>query len=145
MVNLQTFNRIMEKTAHIALATSKDNKANVRVMTIWYNLANKGVIYFPTEKTSLKTKEFAHNSEVAFTTIANFQNGIVRVKSAAVKKSQLTVDDIKDGIIKNAPVFANTLQRLGKDVFDVYEVHFDRAYVTVFSATEAQENVEVAI
>lgn len=141
MANVETLNEILDKTAYIALATSKDNKANVRVMTIWYNLENKGVIYFPTVKTAPKTEEFNQNSEVAITTIANFQNGVLRIKSATVKKSELTVEDIKDGIAKNDPIFANTIQRLGKEVFDVYEAHFDKAYITV----GADENIEIIL
>ncbi len=137
---LKTFSETMEKTAHIALATSRDANPNVRIMTIWYDPRNKGVIYFPSAKNSPKTVEFAHNNKVAFTTVANFEMGVIRVKDATVHKSELAVDDIKDGIARNDTLFANTLERMGL-VFEVYELHFDKAYLTV----GAGQNVEVTL
>lgn len=130
---------ILGRTAHIALATSSENNANVRLMTIGYD-ESKGVICFPTARRALKVAELDHNSSVAFTTIADLQNGIVRVKNATVNRSELCVDEFRDGIARNDPAFAKRLQ---KDVFAVYEMRFKKAYVTVFGEAKPQQEVEV--
>ncbi len=130
---------ILGGTAHIALATSSENNANVRLMTIWYD-ESKDVIFFPTARRALKVDELDRNRSVAFTTIANLQNGIVRVKNATVNRSGLSVDEIRDGIARNDAAFA---QRLQKDVFAVYEMRFKKAYVTVFGEAKPRQEVEV--
>lgn len=130
---------ILGRTAHIALATSAENNANVRLMTIWYD-ESRGVICFPTARRALKIAELEQNGSVAFTTIANLQDGIVRVKGATVNRSGLSVDEIRHGIARSDPAFAKRLQ---KDVFEVYEMRFKKAYVTVFGEAKLQQEVEV--
>ncbi|MBU3076045.1 pyridoxamine 5'-phosphate oxidase family protein [Clostridium estertheticum] len=93
-------------------------------------MTNKGVVYFPTFKQSPKTVEFSQNNNVAFTTIPNGSASFVRVTNVTVQKSALTVDDIKDGIIKKFPGFAGMAANAGP-MLEVYEIHFNEAAVTV--------------
>lgn len=67
-------------------------------------------------------------------------SGIVRVKNATVQKSELTVDDIKDGIILHNSIFAFTLQKIGS-LLAVYELHFNEA--TFLVGTD--DNVKVTL
>ena len=124
------FEKVMENTATFALATSVDNAPNVRIITFYYDVKNNGVVYFPTFKQSPKTVEFSQNNKVAFTTIPDGRVGIVRVKNAIIQKSTLTVHDIKDGITKKYPGFADTVANAGT-MMEVYEIHFNEAEVTV--------------
>ncbi|WP_019908598.1 pyridoxamine 5'-phosphate oxidase family protein [Paenibacillus sp. HW567] len=126
---LQGFKEIMEVSGHLALATSKDNKPNVRVMSHFYD-QDKGIVYISTFKQSAKTAEFAANSSVAFTTIPDESSRLVRVTDATVQKSEHTVYDLKDGFTKNNPSFEYTLKEAGH-MFEVYEIHFKEAIVTL--------------
>ncbi|GKU30558.1 pyridoxamine 5'-phosphate oxidase family protein [Clostridium folliculivorans] len=127
---LKEFERTMENSATLALATSVDDAPNVRIITFYYDNQNSNVIYFPTFKQSPKTVEILQNNKVAFTTIPDGIVGIVRVKNAVIKKSTLTVHDIKDGITKKYPGFAATVANAGP-MMEVYEIHFKEAEVTV--------------
>lgn len=126
---LKEFGKIMESCPTMALATSRDNSPNVRIVTFCYDPKNKGVVYFTTFKNSPKTKEFEQNARVAFTTIPVVPGSAVRVADAIVKKSELVVADIKDGIIKKYPSYEATAQNLGH-LLEVYELHFQTATVT---------------
>ncbi|MDP4147074.1 MAG: pyridoxamine 5'-phosphate oxidase family protein [Bacillota bacterium] len=127
---LKEFEKVMENTATFALATSVDDAPNVRIITFYYDAQNNGVVYFPTFKQSPKTIEISQNSRVAFTTIPDGTVGIVRVKNAIIQKSNLTVHDIKDAIIKKYPGFAATVENAGP-MIEVYEIHFKEAEVTI--------------
>ncbi|NOU80442.1 pyridoxamine 5'-phosphate oxidase family protein [Paenibacillus sp. LMG 31459] len=129
MEYVQGFKEIMEVSAHLALATSMDNKPNVRVMSHFYD-QQKGIVYVSTIKQSPKTAEFASNDKVAFTTLPEPAGRLVRVTDAIVKKSGHTVYDLKTGFTKNNPAFESTLEKMGP-MFDVYEFHFNEAIVTL--------------
>jgi general stress protein 26 len=119
----------MENSSTFALATSVDKAPNVRIITFCHDTQKKGVVYFPTLKQSPKTVEISQNNIVAFTTIPNGSEGIVRVKNATVQKSALTVDDIKDSIVKKFPGFTGMVASVGH-LLEVYEIHFNEAVVT---------------
>lgn len=127
---LKEFEKVMENSVTFALATSVDNAPNVRIINFCHDTQNKGVVYFSTFKQSSKTMEFSQNNKVAFTTIPNGHGGVVRVANATVQKSALTIDDIKDGIIKKFPGFAGMAANAGP-MLEVYEIHFNEATVTV--------------
>ncbi|GFZ33049.1 hypothetical protein CSC2_35750 [Clostridium zeae] len=127
---LKEFEKVMENTATLALATSADNGPNVRIITFYHDAQNNGVVYFPTFKQSQKTVEISQNNRGAFTTIPDGTVGIVRVKNAIIKKSNLTVHDIKDGIVKKYPNFVATVENAGP-MMEVYEIHFKEAEVTI--------------
>ncbi len=127
---IKEFEKVMENTATIALATSVDNAPNVRIITFYHDAENNGVVYFPTFKQSPKTVEISQNNKVSFTTIPDGTVGIVRVKNAIIQKSTLTVHDIKDGITKKYPGFTATVANAGP-MMEVYEIHFKEAEVTV--------------
>lgn len=127
---LNEFEKVMENSATFAVATSINNAPNVRIITFYHDSQNNGVVYFPTFKQSPKTVEISQNNKLAFTTIPNGPGGVVRVTNATVQKSSLTVDDIKDGIIKKFPGFAGMAANAGP-MMEVYEIHFNEATVTV--------------
>jgi uncharacterized pyridoxamine 5'-phosphate oxidase family protein len=129
---LQELNRIMEKTNKVALATAVNNMPNVRIVNFYYNPQNKGILYFSSFKGNPKTIELSQNNIVAFTTIPVSDESAehVRVKNATVKKSDLTIYDLKDGFIKKLPSYEMLIEQAG-DMLDVYEIHFKEANVTL--------------
>lgn len=127
---LQEFDKIMEGSMNIAIATSQNNVPNVRVVTYYWDSQNKGVVYFSTFRQSPKTMEFSQNNKVAFITVQDTPGAaFVRVTSAIVQKSNLTVDDIKDRFIKKFPGFASMVEQAGP-MLDIYEIHFNEVNVT---------------
>lgn len=127
---LPAFNKIMENTNDIALATSVNNTPNVRIVNYYYNPEKKGIVYFSSFKNNRKTMEFSQNNKVAFTTIPVGTMEFVRIVNAIVQKSNLTMKDVKDVFIKKYPGFEMILQQ-GEELLEVYEIHFNEAEVTL--------------
>ncbi len=127
---LQEFSRIMAEQGHIALATSVANTPNVRIINFYYDTEKKGVLYFSTFKGNPKTKEFAQNRNVAFTTIPSGNDGHVRVANATVQKSDSTIYDFQEAFIKKDPAYEMIITQAG-DQLELYEIHFNRALVTL--------------
>ncbi|QGU95383.1 pyridoxamine 5'-phosphate oxidase family protein [Clostridium bovifaecis] len=127
---LQEFNRIMENTNNIALATTVENIPNVRIVNFYYNPQNKGIVYFASFKGNPKTLEFSKNDKVAFTTVPTESSEHVRVTNATVQRSHLTIYDLKDAFIKKLPSYETLIAQAG-DMLDVYEIHFKEAGVTL--------------
>lgn len=103
---MKEFMRIMESQSAIALATAVANVPNVRIVNFCSDNQNKGVLYFSTFKNNRKVKEFAENSQVAFTTIPIGTNEHVRANKATILKSNLTIYDLKEAFIKKIPDYA---------------------------------------
>jgi general stress protein 26 len=61
---LQEYNRIMDETNKIALATSVDDIPNVRVVNFCNKPQNEGVLYLSSRKNLPKTLEFSKNNIV---------------------------------------------------------------------------------
>jgi uncharacterized pyridoxamine 5'-phosphate oxidase family protein len=125
---LQELNRIMENTTNLALATSVKDVPNVRILNFYYNPENKGIAYFASFKGSPKTLDFLQNNRVAFTTVPVGISEHVRVTTATVQKSSLTIYDLKDEFIKKLPEYEMTISQAGH-MLDVYEIHFAEANV----------------
>jgi uncharacterized pyridoxamine 5'-phosphate oxidase family protein len=131
MNELKEFNRIMAEQKAIALATcGKKDLPNVRIVNYYYDAGNKGVLYFSTFRNNPKTREFAHNNNVAFTTIPAVNNEHVRVHEATVRKSDLTIYDLKEAFIRKIPDYEMTIDQAGSKM-DLYEIHFIKASVTL--------------
>lgn len=124
----QEFNRIMEITTNLALATAENNAPNVRIMTFYYDTQKKGVVYISTFNKAPKTLGFSQNNKVAFTTIPVGTGEFVRVTNATVQKSDLTVYDLKDGFIRKFPEYEARIAQAGA-MLDIYEIHFKEASI----------------
>lgn len=127
---IKEFDRIMTEQEIIALATSTDNKPNVRVVNFYYDPKQQGIIFFSTFKDNKKVSEFAENSKVAFTTVPKEGNEHVRVFGGEVRRSSLTVYDLKEAFAEKIPDYAGTVEQAG-EMLDLYEIHFDRADVVI--------------
>lgn len=127
---LDDFNRIMTEHTEIALASCVENVPNVRIMNFFYDQNSKGILYFSTFKDNPKTAEFAANKNVSFTTVPQKNNEHVRVYKAEVKKSEKTIFDLREGFTKKIPDYEDTIDQAGTEL-DLYEVHFNKASVTL--------------
>ncbi|WP_238884018.1 pyridoxamine 5'-phosphate oxidase family protein [Clostridium sp. YIM B02551] len=125
---LKEFNRLMEESKNIALATSKDNLPNVRILSYSYDAQNQGVIYFLTFKGTQKTIELEKNNKVSFTTIPDGTSEVIRVADAAVSKCEGDIDKIKSIIIKKFPEQEGLISNSGH-ILDFYEIKFNEANV----------------
>lgn len=127
MKYVNEFNRIMETTNEIALATAVDNIPNVRIINFYYDTDKKGIVYFATFKNSAKTQEFLQSNLVSFTTVPIGTSEHIRV-NGNLQKSELTIYDLKDAFIKKLPSYEITIEKAGH-VLDLYEIHFNEASV----------------
>ena len=124
------YRRIMDEQCEIALATCVDNAPNVRIVNFYCDAEKSGVLYFSTFKNNPKTREYRQNCNVAFTTVPTGSNEHVRVRQATVRKSALTIFDLKDAFIRKMPDYAETIEYAGRKL-ELYEVHFKSASVTL--------------
>lgn len=130
---LKEFNRIMEETTNIALATTVNDSPNVRILNFYYNPQNKGVAYFSSFRGLPKTLEFSQNNKVAFTTVPTVpseNSEHVRVTNATVQKSDLTIYDLKNAFVKKQQSYEMLINQAG-DMLDIYEIHFKEASVII--------------
>ncbi|MBL4933523.1 pyridoxamine 5'-phosphate oxidase family protein [Clostridium paridis] len=125
---LKEFNRLMEESKNIALATSKDNLPNVRILSYSYDAQDKGVVYFLTFKGTQKTFELEENNKVSFTTIPDGTSEVIRVADAIVSKCEGDIDKIKSIIIKRFPEQEALISNSGH-ILDFYEIKFNEANV----------------
>lgn len=128
----EKYQEIIKNAFTISLATSVDNKANVRCVSCCFDSAKPSVIYFSTNRNMPKVAEFAKNNEVAFTTIPVPADGHIHVRcqKATVEKSNFTMNELKDMFIEQIPGFEKTLEMAGK-FLDVYEIHVKEAIVVL--------------
>lgn len=124
------FNKIMSSQKELALATSVNNIPNVRIINFYYNINQKGIIYFSTFSDNVKVEEFEKNNLVSFTTIPSNSTEHIRCSGAVVKKSNLTIFDLKDEFIKKIHDYEVTINEVG-DYLSLYEIHFKEATVTL--------------
>ncbi|QTF08380.1 pyridoxamine 5'-phosphate oxidase family protein [Brenneria izadpanahii] len=127
---LQQFNRLMTEQRELALATSIENRPNVRIVNFYCDTAKKGIVYFSTFRDNLKVKEFKQNNRVAFTTIPLSENQHVRAMNVIVKKSDLTIYDLSEFFIKKNPGYQTIIDHAGDEI-ELYEIHFSQARVTL--------------
>lgn len=128
---LEEFDKIMTDQAEIALATSIDNIPNVRIVNFYCNPEKKGVLYFSSFKNNPKTVEFSKNRNVAFSSVPrNGQNEHIRVTTAVVSKSKLTIYDLKKEFVSRVPDYEMIIDQAG-DQLNLYELKFREATVIV--------------
>lgn len=126
----QEFNRIMLTQDKLALATCVDQIPNVRVVNFYYNINQKGIVYFSTFSDCSKVGEFSKNNLVSFTTIPSAGNEHVRISGATIKKSNLTIFDLKNEFTKKIPDYEFIIKEAGNQL-SLYEIHFEQATVTL--------------
>jgi uncharacterized pyridoxamine 5'-phosphate oxidase family protein len=122
------FERIMKTQTEIALATSVNNVSNVRIVNFFYDDTSQS-LFFASFNDNDKVKELEQNSEVAFTTIP--KNGNEHVKGKGnVRKSSLSIYDIKDIFISKMPDYKEIIEQAGQFLI-LYEIRFNTARVTL--------------
>lgn len=122
------FIKIMGEQTEIALATSVNDLCSVRIVNFYYDDDSK-VLFFSTFGDNEKVKEFEQNDNVAFTTIPHKGNEHIRGKGK-VKKSNITIYDIKDNFINKIPEYKYTIEEAGQFLI-LFEIHVDTVIVTL--------------
>lgn len=127
----QLFENVMQQSINMALATSVDNKPNVRVVTFAYDPAKTGRLFFTTFKGNQKIKEFEANSQVACMPLPDSPEADAQVRIfGKVQKSDIGMDEVIAIIARKFQGNADTIMD-GGPMMEIYEVCFDEAYVTV--------------
>lgn len=127
----EQFEKVMGESVNMALATSAEDKPNVRIVTFAYDPAKAGKVFFTTFKGSQKIKEFAANPHVACMPLPESPEADVQVRIfGTVRKSDISFDEVVNIIARKFPGDAETLKE-GGPMIDVYEICFTEAYVAV--------------
>ncbi len=125
------FEKVMQETVNMALATSAAGKANVRVVTFAYNPEKPGRVFFTTFGGSGKTGEFAQNPLVACMPLPERPDADVQVRFfGRVQKSAASLDEVVALIGKKYPGDADSFSQ-GGPAMEIYEVCFDEAFVSL--------------
>ena len=127
MKTVAAFKEIMSEQTEIALATSVEEVANVRIVSFFYDESKK-CLFFSTFKGNEKITEFQKNPNVAFTTIPTENTNHVRVHYAKVQKSELSVYDVAEQWIQKIPSYEENIKNAGQ-MLELYEIHFTEAIV----------------
>lgn len=133
----QQFEKTMSESINMALATSVNDQPNVRVVTFAYDKDRAGRVFFTTFRGNQKTKEFEQNSKVSFMPLPMSPEANAQVRVfGTVRKSDISIDEVISIIGEKTHEDASTIKD-GADMMDIYEVCFDKAYITV-GVTDAQ-------
>ncbi len=127
MTTKKVFEEVMLKSDTIALATSVDNKPNVRVISYIFD-SNK--VYFTSFKGRPKNSEIEVNDVVAFTTAVVGEGSCVRVANATCKISETPLQDMRAKFVSRHPGFEIGFEK-AIDMMELYEISFDKALVTL--------------
>ncbi|MEI5991998.1 pyridoxamine 5'-phosphate oxidase family protein [Enterococcus crotali] len=139
MTTTEAFKKIMNEQTEIALATSVEERPNVRIVNFFYDETKK-CLFFSTFKGNEKIAEFQKNPNVAFTTIPTSQTNHVRVREAQVRKSELSVYDVAEQWIKKIPSYEENIKQAGA-MLELYEIHFTKAIVIL--GMDRRENIQL--
>ncbi|ASA23050.1 pyridoxamine 5'-phosphate oxidase family protein [Paenibacillus donghaensis] len=125
---IQEYTQILEHTNRLALATAIDQVPNVRIVNFVYDASRPGILYFTSDRDNRKVTEFTLNNQVAFTVIP--EQGIAHIRSsqAVVRKSDLTLGEIKELFIAKVPGYDETLKAIG-EMLEVFEIQMKEATV----------------
>lgn len=127
----KVFEQVMAQTVNMALATSVEDKPNVRVVTFGYSPSAPDTLYFTSFKGNNKTKEFDKNESVACMPLPENPDVHAQVRIfGKVQKSKLSVPEVISFIRGKAPSDADTIEQ-GRDMMEAYEINFKEAFVTM--------------
>lgn len=128
MRTMKKYQEVLGSTNEIALATSVDNIPNVRIVNYCYNPEQPDILYFASDRSNQKVKEFDRNNRIAFTSIPS--EGIPHIRSikAAVQKSSNTINDMAQLFISAIPGYEETIAAIG-DTLDVFEIRVSEALI----------------
>ena len=126
----QTYIQVLAKANRIALATAAGGVPNVRIVNFCFEADRPDVLYFASDRSNQKVREFQAKEQVAFTTIP--QEGIEHARSnhATVVKSKRSIADMAGRFTASIPGYDETIAAIG-DELDVFEIHAADAFVIV--------------
>ena len=125
----KAFERMMGMQTEIALATVVEGMPNVRIVNFFYDVERK-VLYFSTFADNQKVAEMEQNPHVAFTTIATNGEEHVRVKNGLVRKSSVSVEEIKEKFLAKMPDYIMSIPTVLPELV-LFEITFDHADVVL--------------
>lgn len=127
----EMFQTIMMSEDTMALATSVNNRPNVRVVNFGYDPEDKNKLFFTTFPGNHKIEEFEKNNEVACVILPHLlpPDGQVRVHGN-VRLSERKLPDMIAILSRNSDDYAGLLHEAG-NVLLLFEVDFSEVAVTV--------------
>ncbi len=125
-----TYKTVMDTDVNIALGTIVEGRSSVRLINFIFSKEKSGVIYFATFEGNDKIKEMDINNTVSFITVPRTKPSFVRVREAKAFKSDLSIHDLELDFVRKDQNYEALIKESG-DKLKVYEIHFDKAEVTI--------------
>jgi len=124
--NLHLYQKILQQTEKLALATSVDQIPHVRIVNFVQDPQKPGLLLFASDRTNDKVAELTANPNIAFTTVP--AEGIAHVRShqATVKRSRYSVREAAPFFVAKIPGYDDTIEQIG-DSLDVFEIQIREA------------------
>lgn len=124
----QAYIQVLTKANRIALATAINDIPNVRIVNFCFEADRPDVLYFASDRSNQKVKEFQSNEHVAFTTVPGEGIEHARSNHATVVQSKRSITDMAAAFIAKIPGYDETIAAIGDDL-DVFEIHAADAFV----------------
>lgn len=122
------FSKIMKTSTEIALATSVDDIANVRIVNFYFDELSK-TLFFASFADNEKVKEIVRNEKAAFTTIPKYNFEHVKAKGE-VRQSKLNIYDVEENFVRKIPGYEEIIEKAGEFLL-LFELKFSKATVVL--------------
>jgi len=132
----EIYEKMMNRTVCLALATSVDGVPNVRVISYGYEKSTPNKVYFTTFPGNRKVTEFEKNPQVSFILLPEGDADTQVRIFGKVKLTEKPLAEIGALIAEKYPPFGELLDS-ARDVLLSFEIEFSEAEITV-GVTEPQ-------
>lgn len=127
----ELFIKYMSDVTNVALATSGETAANVRVVSIGYDENTPDVIYFVTFSGSNKAKEIKANPNVTFVPFPDKSDTDVCIRVSGVAgPAEISVERMAELIGRHLPEFAAQIPAMGAQA-GLYQIRYHSAEVSL--------------
>lgn len=127
----ELFVKYMGDVTNVALATSVDGKPNVRAVSIGFDEATPGVIYFNTFAGSNKAAELKSNPSVTFIPFPDKSDTSVTIRvSGTASPAEIPVERIAELIGRHLPQYGEEIPKMGEHGA-LFQVKYEQAEISL--------------
>lgn len=130
-MDLTLMKEIIQKTNKLALSTSYNDQADVRIVNFVSQEETPGKLYFSSVKTGPALKVYAKNPDVAFITIPDdgaSGNPYLKATHVKIKKSPKTTPELLPLYLQTVPNYQQVWDAIGPTL-TVFELISEQIYV----------------
>ncbi|WP_125764064.1 pyridoxamine 5'-phosphate oxidase [Companilactobacillus hulinensis] len=130
-MNISLLKQVAGTTNKIALGTSIDNQANVKIVNfVWYE-ETPDTLYFSSVAGTKGVADYERNPDVAFITIPNSDmigNPYIRAQHVTLQRSDKTMKELLPQYLETVPNYQKVWDMIGSKL-EVFELKLHDVYV----------------